>query len=73
MSAKDKTRADDDVAMRVIDMLKRGHSSDDIGKHLGKCTSFARVLRNRIMAADLAESGEPEQIVRAAYKGRAHG
>ena len=73
MSAKDKSRAGDEVALRAIDLMKRGYSSEEIGQMFGRGVSFARVLRNRIMAADIAESGEPEHIVRAAYKGRAHG
>lgn len=69
----ERARADDEQALNVIHLLRQGHSSADIGFLLQRSPGYARTLRNRIMAADLAESGEDADAVRRAYSRGGHG
>lgn len=64
---KDMSRAEDEQALMILSRMQAGHSSGDLAAQLGRNTSFARTIRNRIIAADVAESGEPEALVRASY------
>ena len=61
------TRADD---LRVLSWLGRrasGVSSAAIAAADGVRPEAVRVATSRVMAADLAESGEPEAVIRAYY------
>jgi hypothetical protein len=61
------SRREDARALFMIATRCDGMSSGVIGRLLGMSDSAVRVITNRVRAADLAESGEPAEVVRAAY------
>ena len=65
----DRPRSDDEVRLTMLDLSASGLSMAEIGRQIGKGGSFVRVTLERILIDDLNCSGEPEDIVRAAYPG----
>lgn len=68
--SKTTNRADDDVLLEAIHGMIRGKSSLKFAKREGKGSAFFRTAMRRVLAADLAESGEPAEVVSAAYQKR---
>lgn len=58
---------DDDVTLRCLDLRHRGFGLRRIAALVGVSFSHVGTITDRVLAADLAESGEPEDVVRAAY------
>lgn len=58
---------DDDVILRCLDLRHRGLGLRRIAAQVGVSYSHVGNITDRVLAADLAESGEPEEVVRAAY------
>lgn len=61
------TRTDDDLHLHVLAELERGTPPGAISAQLGMTRNWAGQIRRRIMAADLAESGEPADEIRRHY------
>lgn len=61
------TRATDELHLAVLARAVAGEALNRISASLGKVDNFAAVTISRIRSADLAESGEPPELVRAAY------
>ena len=61
------SRREDARALLMLDMREDCMSAGVIGRLLGMSDSAVRVATNRILDADLRESGEPAEVVRAAY------
>lgn len=61
-------RADDDQELRLLRLRVIGDRTDT---YIASATGLSRNAiigrRHRIMTADIAESGEPEEYVRACY------
>lgn len=54
----------------LLDWIRRrvaGETAQQIARRAGVTQERVRVVTNRVRDADLAESGEPERVVRAAY------
>lgn len=63
-------RADRQSDERILSLLAaraKGHTAREVGAMAGLHKTYVRAIVSRIMAADLAESGEPEHVVRRAY------
>lgn len=58
---------DDAIILRCLDLRTRGVSLRRIGAQVGVSHVHVCKLTDQVLAADLAESGEPEARVRAAY------
>lgn len=67
MTWRTASRREDVRARLMLDMRGDGVSAGVIGRLFGMTGSAVRVITNCIRAADLAESGEPAEVVRAAY------
>ena len=67
MTWRTASRADDERALHMLSLRRDGLSSGVIGRLFGLTSSAVRTTTNRIMNADLAESGEPVEMVRYAY------
>ena len=65
-----KTRRDDIRDLQVLKMVREGMNMSDISRDLGKSIGFARTLVARIREADLAESGDAEDVVFSEYRGK---
>lgn len=65
-----KTRRDDIRDLHVLKMVREGKNMSDIARDLGKSIGFARTLVARIREADLAESGDAEDVVFSEYLGK---
>lgn len=61
------TRHDGEQLLTALRMREAGLSASAIGKRLGMTPTRVRVCTNRVLDADLAESGEPEDVVLAGY------
>lgn len=61
------TRHEDAKLLTAIRMREDGFTSAEIAERLGYREEYVRAARNRVLNADIAESGEPEDIVRAGY------
>lgn len=59
--------ADDVILLRVIAMRAEGLSAEDIREIIGWSPKRQRAEVNAVIAADLAERGEPAAVVRRAY------
>ena len=68
--ARDLSPADDELRLSILRRYHRGDSVATISNDLGLTRSFASVVIQRIRDADLAESGEPAEVVMAAYPKR---
>lgn len=68
--SKMSSRAEDDVLLEAIHGMIRGKSSLEFAKREGKGSAFFRIAMQRVLAADMAESGEPAEVVSAAYQKR---
>lgn len=60
-------RARDEQALAILRALAMGYQPKVVAARFGILAPGVSTLRQRVMAADLAESGEPAEIVRAAY------
>lgn len=67
MASATMTRSDDIRALHILRAAQRGENLSELAKRLGKSTGYARTIGQRVMAADIAESGEPTESVRSAY------
>lgn len=65
------SRREDGRALLMLALRRDGVSTGVLGRLFGLTDSAVRVITNRIRAADLAESGEPREVVMAAYGWRA--
>ncbi|MDF0598970.1 hypothetical protein [Psychromarinibacter halotolerans] len=63
----EKTRDDDEILLRMLGMRCDGAASSAIGRAFGVTASRVRVMTDRVRHADVAESGEPADVVQAAY------
>ena len=62
-------RDEDERVLAILAMHAAGWSSAEIGRQFGFMRPEAvRVIIQRVLKADLAESGEPEAVVRAGYR-----
>ena len=61
------TRAVDEMHLVMLALARAGHPLTAISASLRKTDRFAATTISRIRDADLAESGEPPELVRAAY------
>lgn len=59
----------DDDLLWALEARCTGWGAADIGAQIGVTAPYVRVITNRVLAADLAESGEDSEIVKAAYWG----
>lgn len=62
----ESTRAEDELVLAVLAAVAR-HGPGIAGDMLGVSKPYCSVLRQRVLAADLAMSGEDAATVRAAY------
>jgi len=67
MTWRTASRREDERALHMLALRRDGVSTGVLGRLFGMTGSAVRVATNRIRAADLAESGEPAEVVRAAY------
>jgi len=67
MTWRTASRRDDDRALHMLELRRDGLSCGALGRLFGMTGSAVRVATNRILDADLRESGEPAEVVRAAY------
>lgn len=67
MLGKKATRQDDERLLWMLQQRSAGRSSYDIGQDTGRPASQVRTITNRVLDADIAESGEDPETVRAAY------
>lgn len=68
MSVQPVPRCADEALLQMLVLRCAGHSSRDVGDRLGVSSHAVRVATNRVIAADLLESGEPARDVLAAYQ-----
>ena len=61
------SRAIDDMHLAMLARAIAGEQLNRISASLGKTERWAAITIGRIRDADLAESGEPPELVRAAY------
>lgn len=61
-------RSDDDRCLRVLRGLADGQHIGDIAAREGLAMSYVSVLRQRVLAADIKESGEDGSTVWASYQ-----
>ena len=67
MTWRTASRADDERALHMLAIRRDGLSSGVIGRLFGLTSSAVRTTTNRVLDADLRESGEPGEAVRDAY------
>lgn len=69
MAGYDKSRAADERLLLMLRRRSRGWTLAQVARTSDGTLSAGNVatILKRILAADLKESGEPEEIVRAAY------
>lgn len=67
MTWRTASRREDARALLMLALRRDGISAGVIGRLFGMTGSAVRVATNRILDADLRESGEPAEVVRAAY------
>ncbi len=60
-------RDSDARQLRLIKWRAAGHSLPAIAARFGLSKARVAQLTDQVLAADIAESGEPEAVVRAAY------
>lgn len=63
------TRADDERLLSMIEARRKGLSLAEAGQMFCVTGRAVAAATNRIRSADLAESGEPVESVRATYWG----
>ena len=61
------SRERDDMLLAILAQLSRGKSPIAVGAMFGVARAEVSMIRQRVMKADLAASGEDEDIVRAGY------
>lgn len=59
-------RQDDERILQML-RLRQRMTSADVGRVMGMTPERVRVLSQRVLADDLAQSGEPEAVVRRHY------
>lgn len=62
------TRADDNKRIDAIRRIRAGEDGVSVSRSFGHNGTWARTVLNRVLRADVAESGEPAETVRAAYR-----
>ena len=67
MTWRTASRREDGRAMFMIATRCDGVSTGVLGRLFGMTDAAVRTITNRILDADLRESGEPAEVVRAAY------
>jgi hypothetical protein len=67
MTWRTASRREDERALHMLALRRDGVSTGVLGRLFGMSDSAVRVITNRILDADLRESGEPAEVVRAAY------
>lgn len=60
------TRTDDEAVLRCIELRIEGYTSPQIAAAVGVTASNIRTATNRVLDADLDESGEDRAVVLAA-------
>lgn len=68
MTATPDNRAKDEFDLRIIRLVASGMKQPSVATRLGVTRSQIAALLRRVMADDVAMSGEPETEVRAAYR-----
>lgn len=68
---KKSIRADDDRIVALLARAYRGERLADIERDLGIPNNAATIMVKRVLRDDLKHSGEPDEVVRAAYRRRA--
>lgn len=61
------SRAEDEALLAMVRARASGLDSVQIAATRGRTPEGVRIATNRVRAADLAESGEPAEIVERAY------
>ncbi len=67
MTWRTASRREDNRALLMLALRRDGVSTGVLGRLFGLTGSAVRVVTNRILDADLRESWEPAEVVRAAY------
>ena len=67
MSIQPVPRCADEVLLQMLALRCAGQSSRDVADRLGVRPEAVRVATNRVLEADLLESGEPASKVLAWY------
>ena len=67
IAMRGSNRRADHLHLLVLARVQAGETMGAIGTSLGKSEAYARVIINRIRTADLAESGEPKELVAKSY------
>ena len=67
MTWRTASRREDNRALLMLALRRDGVSTGVLGRLFGMTGSAVRVATNRVLDADLAESGEPREAVMAAY------
>lgn len=67
MTIQPVPRCADEVLLQMLTLRCAGHSSRDVAERLGVRPETVRVATNRVVEADLLESGEPAREVLAWY------
>ena len=52
------TRSDDETLLDMLSWRSEGHSSAEIGAHVGLSQTYVRTATNRVKAADIREAGD---------------
>lgn len=60
-------RKQDDIVLLWLALRAKGMSNGKIGKLCGKGDAHIAAITNKVMRADIAESGEAPDTVRRAY------
>nr|WP_010400598.1 sigma factor-like helix-turn-helix DNA-binding protein [Paracoccus sp. TRP] len=61
------TRQTDERDLLILSRACAGETLAAIADSLGITKEYVRTIARRVLVADLAESGEPESVVRPAY------
>lgn len=67
MTWRTASRREDGRALHMLALRRDGVSTGVLGRLFGMTDAAVRTITNRILDADLRESGEPAEVVRAAY------
>ena len=67
MTWRTASRREDNRALHMLALRRDGVSTGVLGRLFGMTDSAVHVVTNRVLDADLAESGEPREAVLAAY------
>jgi len=70
VSASRSTRADDEMHLEWLILSGGWQASTDIARRYGTTAEYVRAARNRIINADMAESGEAPEAVLQGYPWR---